>query len=306
MKRIVSLAACLVACMGFAAPAVAQGNIKIIYKPSAKYAQIRQRLMDHKVLETLQRFLSPLKFPLTIETRQCGAPYAPYVRGGPVSICYEYVALIESLQPGAPGMKEPKVDKKYQWMLDSVGHIGPVLVTRAMATEGPFVQYTLHQVALAVFSHLKVPIWGRRADAADYLATYMMLQFGTDVAVKTIYGTAYFLNQLDRAVGEGLMSNMDYVGQVSGTIRQSYYNMLCIAIGDNPVVFSPFIPFGGQAWNPIQLPLGRIYHCRGGIAGGRTYHTDYSKVDFAFKTLILPHLDKDKLKEVAKMKWLPD
>ena len=42
-----------------------------------------------KVLETLQQFLSPLQFPLTIKTAECGAYYAPYLMPGMYQLTIE-------------------------------------------------------------------------------------------------------------------------------------------------------------------------------------------------------------------------
>jgi hypothetical protein len=308
MKRIVIVAGCVVALIGFAAfatPALAQDNINIKYEQptNAKYQPIMDRLRERKALETLRQFLSPLKFPLTVKTAQCGGYYAVYKAGGPLTICYEYVDLIESVMPAEKGPKSP--DPRYQDMFKYLGRIGAMLVTRDMATVGPFVQHVLHEVALAVFANLEVPVWGRLHDAADYGAAFLLLQFGTDVSRKTIYGTAYFLNQLDAVIREEHMSDMNYVGGVRPTIRQRYYNLLCIAIGKDPIGFSPFIAVG-RAQTRSDLPVRRVARCRGSIEGGRSYSSDYEKVRRAFEALIMPSLDQDKLKKVRDTKWIPD
>jgi len=308
VNRSATLPACVAALIGlavFTAPALAQGNIKIVYEPpkKAEYAPILERLRQRKVLETLQQFLSPLKFPITARTAECGAYYAPYKPGGPITICYEYVDLIESVLPGEKGPRSP--DPDMQDMFKNLGRIGPILITREMATVGPFVQHVLHEVSLAVFDNLEVPVWGRRHDAADYAAAFLAFQFGTDVARKTIYGTAYFLNQWDSVIREGQITDVNYLGDIRPTVRQRYYNLLCIAIGKDPVGFSSFIAVG-RGNTPIDLPTRRIAHCRGYIAGQAAYHSDYEKVRRAFTALVLPHLDKEKLKKVQGTTWLSD
>jgi hypothetical protein len=251
----------------------------------------------------LQQFLSPLQFPLTAMTRECGDYYASYKSGGPLSICYEYIDLIESVVPGEKGPKG--TDPKYQDLFKYLGRIGPVLVTREMATVGPFVEYALHETALAVFSNLQVPIWGRLHDAADYASAFLLLQFGTDLARKTIYGTAYFLDQSDQLTRTDHMTDMNYVGAVHPTLRQRYYNVLCISVGKDPIGFSSFIA-AGRAATSMDLPLERIRHCRGGIAGEPSGSTDYEKVRQAFTSLIMPKLDPVKLENVRRTQWIPD
>src|SRR5689334_12860136 len=72
MKRTITAAACLAALIGLTAlapsQANAQQNISISYEQPKKaaYSAILDRLRKRKVLETLQQFLSPLQFPLSI------------------------------------------------------------------------------------------------------------------------------------------------------------------------------------------------------------------------------------------------
>src|SRR5260370_9949576 len=194
-------------------PSLAQeqtNQINIVYEEPKKadYRPIYERLKQRKVLEILQQFLSPLKLPrkLTVKTGECGGdPFAPYMPGGVVTICYEFVDLVEKAQP--PGQ---------------IGAIGPQLITREMAVVGPFVEEVLHDVALGVLDMLEVPVWSRAEDAADHVAAFVMLQFGTDVARKTVLGTAWFLNVLDLALrnSTSALSDMNYLGAIRPTVRQ--------------------------------------------------------------------------------------
>jgi Putative metallopeptidase len=309
MKANITAPACVAALVGLTAlvssPALAQENVKIVYEQpkKAEFGAILDRLRKRKVLETLQQFLSPLKFPLTVRTAECGAYYAPYKHGGPVTICYEFVDLIESVLPGEKGVRSP--DPNLQDMFKTLGRIGPNLITREMATVGPFVEHVLHETALAVFDNLEVPVWGRLHDAADYSAAFLLFQFGSDIARKTIFGTAYFLNQWDTVIREGQITDENYLGDIRPTVRQRYYNLLCIAVGKDPIGFSSFIAVG-RPNTPIDLPTHRIVHCRGSLTGQASYTSDYEKVRRAFTTQILPYVDREKLKKVQGTKWLPD
>ncbi len=315
MKRSIILAAtaCTLAVgavAGSAGAAFAQNKVQILYEEPKKVAKFKtyyDGLRRRKVLEILQSFLSPLKLekPLTIRTAECdGSAYAPY-QAGLVTICYEYVDLIQSVLPGASTLKSP--NPRYPDLLKNLGRIGPVLVTRQMAAEGPFVEQVLHETAYGVFDMLQVPVWGRKADAADYLAAFLMLQFGTDVARKTIYGTAYFLNQLDLLNRGRMMEDAGYLAGVQPTIRQRYYNILCIAFGNDPIQFSTFVAIGRQE-TAIDLPADRIASCSGTqLAGARQVAgSDYDKVATAFAQLIYPYVDPELMKKVQQTKWLPD
>jgi putative metallopeptidase DUF4344 len=295
MKRTITASACVSALVGLIAlapsQALAQQNISIVYEQpkKAEHGPILDRLRKRKVLESLQQFLSPLQFPMTVKTAECGAPYAPYKAGGPIIICYEYVGLIESVLPGEKDPSDPTTPQ-------TLGRVGANLVTREMATVGPFVQHVLHETALAVFDSLEVPVWGRLHDAADYTAAFLLFQFGNDTARKTILGTAYFLDQWDAATRQGQITDVNYLGDIRPTVRQRYYNLLCIAIGNDP----SFLSF------TIDLSYSRSFHCRGLVAGQATFTSDYEKVRRAFAAHILPHVDKDKLTKVQSTKWIPD
>jgi hypothetical protein len=261
-------------------------QINIVYEEPKKadYRPIYERLKQRKVLETLQQFLSPLKLPrkLTVRIGECGGnPFAPYTPGGPVTICYEFVDLVEQVQPAG-----------------QLGAIGQQLVTREMALVGPFVEEALHDVALGVFDMLEVPVWGRAEDAADYVAAFVMLQFGTDVARKTVFGTAWFLNTLDIVLRNStdVMSDMNYLSAIRPTVRQRYYNILCIAVGSDPIGFSVLLAFNRKQ-TISDLPLDR--EC---IKG-----EEYQQVKDAFtRTILNPYVDPALLKQVQSIQWLKD
>src|SRR5262249_58101241 len=108
---------------------------------------IRERLMRRKALEQLRLFLSPLKLPrkLLVQLDQCNAERRPYQSGGPVTICYEYIAKIERIAP----REQP-----------AGGLPRETMIVRA------FIHEVLHEVSIATFDILEIPVWGRERDAA--------------------------------------------------------------------------------------------------------------------------------------------
>jgi Putative metallopeptidase len=303
-SAFVTTAALLAAAVvsGSSQTALSQENIQVEYGKTSKFTNVLATLRQRKALEILQAFLSPLKFPLKVTIAECGGYYAPYKsEESLVTLCYEYVDLIESVMPGESSLPEPE---DHKGVFRNVGQIGPALITREMATVGPFVAYALHETAVAVFDKLEAPVWGRLHDAADYLSAYMMFQFGTDVARKSIYGTAYFLNQWDAATRDANFRDPNYLGDIRSTVRQRYYNLVCIAVGRDPVGFSTFIAVGRKP-EPTDLPIERFGHCRGSVER-TSYSSDYEKVKNAFMTTIMPKLDEPKLKKVQGTKWIPD
>jgi hypothetical protein len=147
-------------------------QIEIAYEPPANpaFVHIYQRLAARKVLETLAQFLAPLKLDrkLTVKIDQCGAKTRRYDRAQRLAtLCYEYIDEVERLAPKSTVVLVQ----------------GPVTTDSAIV--GPVVQSLLHEVAMAAFDMLAVPVWGRLDDAADRVAAFVMVQFGANVAWNT-------------------------------------------------------------------------------------------------------------------------
>jgi len=275
-------------------PWASQSKVTIDYGPQPtepQYHAIYDRMKQQQVLERLQRFLAPLRLnrTLAVQMARCGdnVLYRPYQPGGAVTICYEFIKQVEDLAP-AEGQ---------------LGLIGVIAVPRAATIIGPVVEEVLHDVALAAFDNLQIPVWGRPEDAADNVAAFILSQFGTDVAQTTILGTAYFLY----VAGEKAQYNVDYVADVRPPVRQRYYNILCVAYGADPVKFSMLQAFNRTELQ-MDLPKDRANDCALRYESAEhkgQYEGEYEKLSFAFKTLILdPYVDPDLLKKVMATDWL--
>jgi hypothetical protein len=245
---------------------VQNSQIEIAYiQPRTRaYEPIYDRLKERKVLEELKQFLAPLRLPrkLTVRVDQCGAMAHPYTPQAPVTICYELLDQIEKvaarMQPGA----------------------------RPSVIVGTFIEATLHEMAHAVFDILQFPIWGRRGDAADRLAALVMLQFGEDLAVRTITGTARFFTASEKTWTGSAFAD------VNSPEEQRFYNYLCIAFGGAPTSFA-FLVEADENNTPI-LPLSRARRCEG----------EYQQVRKAFDLRVMPFVDPDLLVTVRSMQWL--
>jgi hypothetical protein len=257
--------------------------IKVEYKaPTDKNLEpIYQRLKTRAVLERMQAFLSPLRLPqpLNIITAQCGGQIElPYQPDAPVTICYEYIALIEQAAPAG------------------LGTVGQAIVTRDIALVGPFVQFTLRNVARHIIDMLELPVWGNAEDAADSLAAFIMLEVSPQVAQKTIFGTAYFFAKT------GQSEKLD-LAAIRPHVAQRYFNLLCIAVGSDLVRYSVFLPIDRQE-GPADLPKNRAGHC---LALAAPEHNEYNQIKYAFHQLIRDkYVDLPLLKQVRTIEWLAD
>jgi len=271
-----TLGAMLVGLAVWASPAAAQvpnapstaatgSQVRIIYgePKNPAHQPIYERLKKRRVLEDLQEFMSPLKLPqpLTIKMEGCGVVNA-YYSSGSVTICYEYIAWLHQVAR--------KVTLSNEISLED-------------AVVGPFVDVLLHEVSHAIFDLLKVPLFGREEDAADQLAAFILLQFGPDVARRTIVGTALLFRQMAEDQQPG---TADYAA-VHGLPAQRFFNVLCIAYGAEPKLFADYVKQG-------FLPVFRIGSCR----------WEYRQIAHAFKTLISPHIDPVLREKVRGREWL--
>jgi hypothetical protein len=197
-----------------------------------------------------------------------------YQPDGPVTVCYEYVAQLEQLAAKIPS--DGKTERG---------------VTRDDAIVGAFVQVVLQRMASAVFDQLALPVWGREQDAADKLAGFLMLQFGTDTARKLLNGAAYFFEASDRT-----WSGSDF-SDVRGTESQRFYNYLCVAYGGDKRAFADFVQTNtvrGAKQRVDLLPEERATQCA----------HEYSVVKWGFDSMIMPSVDQDLLQKVLERKWL--
>lgn len=241
-------------------------QIEIAYRKPGNpaFQPIHDRLTKLKVLEQLKQFMAPLRLPrkLAITVEQCGSKTRPYRPQGPVTVCYELVEQIERVAAKAPQE------------------------ARERLIVGTFVQVVLHETSHAVFDILQVPVWGRAEDAADNLAAFIMLQFGDDLALDTIQGTASFFQ-----LSEKTWTGSDFA-DVNSPDPQRYFNYLCMAYGSDKTTFE-FLAKADEGKEPI-LPKRRAVRC------AREYET-FRKF---FNMRIMPYVDPDLLTTVRSMQWV--
>jgi Putative metallopeptidase len=240
-------------------------NVEIVYKEprTAALKPIAERVKQRRVLEQLRVFLAPLRLPrkLTINVDECSAPMREYTPQGPVVICYEVIDQIEKVAAKAD----------------------PVVRDRVLI--GAFVQAAFHETAHAVFDILQVPVWGRANDAADRLAAFIMVNFGEDVAMQTILGTATFFRLSGRT-----WTGSEFA-EVSSPEAQRFFNYLCIALGGAPKSFDFLV---NPKDNEEQLlPDRRAERCK----------AEFEQVRMAFNLRIMPYVDPDILVKVRAIQW---
>jgi hypothetical protein len=253
-----------------------EGNprIHVEYQPPKDPAQqkvydiVRQRHM----LEMVRKIFSPWNLGdinLNIRTISCGVSNAWYQRVGnvpTVSICYEYLQEVwesipdETKEASGDSMKEAICGQLFFAVAHELGH--------------------------AMFDIFDVPVFGRQEDAADQFATYIMLQFGGEQALRLIDGTAYGYHAYIKDLSTKPQVTLPLAAFSSdhGSPEQRYFNLICTAYGYDARLFS---------LEMNKIPPSRAQKCK----------DEYEDIKYAMHTVFWSHLDHEKVKRVLAMKW---
>lgn len=261
-------------------PAIAQvpvlqgvTGIQIEYRApqNAAHKPIHDRLKRRAVLEQYREFMSPLRFnrALYVTVAGCnGTINAFYTPDRRITYCYEYVAETQRQ------IAETNVLPGFR---------------REDAVVGAFVSTILHETGHALFDIFNIPIFGREEDAADAIAAYVALQFGSTTARRILTGTAFAWRASELSELKGKARRFEDYADEHGTQAQRFFNTLCIALG------SDFVE-GGKTFSDFTslLPPSRRGQCA----------REYRHAKNSFAAFVLPHVDMERMKKVRATEWL--
>jgi hypothetical protein len=254
--------------VAYGTPQTDRVNIRYVTPKDAAHQPIYLDIQRRGTLEKLKIFLSPLLLPrpLRIRTAGCDGEADAYYDFASITICYELIAELWENMPEET----------------TRGGIEPI-----DTVVGPLFEIMLHETAHALFDLLELPVLGREEDAADQVAAYMLLRLGDEAARRLILGTArayYF-----EAVREGDCRPLEQYSGEHSTPGQRAFNLLCLAYGGKKKLFSDFVSEG-------YLPKERAEWC----------FEEYEQVEYAFETLIRPHIDQELADRLRDRPWLCD
>jgi hypothetical protein len=228
-----------------------------------RHRAIYEALQERDVLGLVRSALSPFRMrrQLSIEIKGCNGSEDTYYGEGVVTLCYEYIELLQRHSPkvGTPGG-----------------------VPRDDALLGAIVDTLMHEAGHGIFDLLEIPVLGREEDAADFFAAYMVLQFPPEDSLRLVEGAAYMFASEARTALEKPFGTGAYAGE-HALAPQRYFNYLCMAYGSYPSMFSNVAMDGG-------LPLNRFEACT----------EEYGLLKRAFDKLIAPHIDEALLEKARK------
>jgi hypothetical protein len=232
---------------------VKTGQVRYEYQDPANAMQqdIRDRLQALRILERLSEFLSPLRLPrpLTLKVQGCDGQVNAYYWRDQILVCYEYFNFLLNVAPEMPT---------------------PEGLTRHEALAGMTADVFLHETGHAVLDMLQVPFLGREEDVADQFSAYVLLHRAKEDARRLILGVAY----LGSKQAQQAMTSMAQQADIHELPAQRYYNVLCMAYGQDPILFADAV----QYWH---LPETRAKNCR----------YEYLRYEYAFHILIDPYVD---------------
>jgi hypothetical protein len=251
----------------FSAPKTNRVSISYVPPKNPAHQQIYEGLKERRTLEKLQDFLSPFRLPRTLKVSLagCNGEADAFYEDDLITICYEYI------------------DDLWKKMPAETTAAGVAPIDTVM---GPLFDTSLHEFGHALFDMLNIPVFGREEDAADQVASYIVLQLGKTEARRLMMGTAHaYKTEAEGAAPPSLKEFSDE----HGTPAQRAYNVLCIAYGADPKLFSDFVTKG-------YLPKKRVEACE----------DEYEQAAQAFETLIGPHIDRTRAKRILDKSWIPE
>jgi hypothetical protein len=239
-----------------------QVRVEYLLPANEVHRPIYDQLKELRVLEYVQQLLSSIRFPrrLMLKLTGCDGVVNAWYDGEEITVCYEFVAEILKNAP----------EKE-----------APAGITRQDAIAGSLFDVFLHEAGHAVFDMLSIPLFGREEDAADQFSAYIMLQYDKARARRLILGSAYQY-KIDMQAPELTLALKKFSDE-HGIPAQRFYNVLCIAYGADPKLFSDVVERN-------YLPRDRAEGCE----------EEYRQVRFAFRTLISPHVDRKEARRALK------
>jgi Putative metallopeptidase len=222
-------------------------------------------LKNGRLLERLTEFLSPLRLPerIKLKLEGCDGVINAYFFKTEIKVCYEYFEYV----------------RQYTRNAERVG------LTEREAIIGPVVEVFLHETGHAVVQILDIPYFGRQEDVADYFATYFLLRFPKDDVRRLFLGMS-LLSGTEAMEEQSKSPKLRALADVHSLPAQRYFNRWCMIYGFDPDLFADAIRLG-------MLPEQRAKGCR----------YEFRANDFAFKTLIVPYIDRELREKVITRSW---
>lgn len=237
-KVIYSIVLFISVFFGFSVSVLAESKLNAV--PSKKYFEeylLIQELQKNLVFDNV---VESIDSDLKIEASECGQPNAFYQPSQKkVTLCYEYMKRGDSV-----------IDYLYPYPRESIEN-------RSLLKTGVFTGVLMHELGHAII-HLKdVPVLGNQEDAADSIATIIMLELTkkspqqgkTMIMGSLVHDWGTRMNERVKA-----MMGKDLYADEHPLNEQRVFNRICLAYGSNPALFI-------DTARQMKLPEARAKRC---------------------------------------------
>jgi len=208
-----------------AAPVRAEdkGDFKVVYEKVASpdYREIQAIFRGTKLLEETANALNEelaLPVDVTVALRECGTADASYEREAHrISLCYELVSAFADV-----------------FLRDARR---PEDAERAGAAVGGATVFVLfHEAGHALIDLYQIPVEGREEEAADQLATLVLLSGGKEGEGAALDGASTLLAEEEDPAGKALLDRLPFWSG-HGLAARRCSNVICWVYGRNPAGF---------------------------------------------------------------------
>lgn len=240
-------------------------NFEYLPPKDPKHKWIYELMRDREVLEKVQAFMAPLYLPVPVrlEIAGCDGRVNAHFWQNVIKVCYEYFDWIWRHAP-----KKPRFG-----------------LTPEDAMIGPIVDVFFHEAGHAILQLADIPLLGSEEDAADNIATFLILQFSEADARRLIMGNSLIFGADALAQQQRAPEFAELAGRHL-LPAQRYFNRLCMAYGKDPVLYADAVGRG-------MLTRQRADHCA----------YEYGYISDAFRRLVTPYIDPDLAIKVRSTNW---
>lgn len=259
-----------------AAPVRAEdkGDFKVVYEKvtNPDYREIQGIFRGTKLLEETANALNEelaLPVDVTVVLRECGTADASYEREAHrISLCYELVSAFADV-----------------FLRDARR---PEDAERAGAAMGGATVFVLFHVAgHALIDLYQLPVGGREEDAADQLATLVLLSSGKEGGGAALDGASTLLAEEEDPAAKALLDRLPFWSGHALAARR-FSNVICWVYGKNPAGFQDQV-------DAATLPPERALGCPG----------EYGRIVKEWEVLLAPYWKGRGLSPVPAVPGVP-
>lgn len=207
-----------------------KGDFKVVYeKPkNPEYRELQQIFKETQLLEeTVKALNETLALPadITVSLRECGSADVPYEgEKHRISLCYELIDTLSDLFMADVSSEED-------------------LQQAGIAVAGATLFIFFHQAGHALIHLDGLPVTGGEEEAADQLATIVLLDSGREGEKAAMDGASTFLNLEKNPKAQGLLAKMPF-WSAHALDQQRFTNIICWIYGKTPADFLDLVEDG--------------------------------------------------------------